>query len=156
MPPPAACRLSALDRRHVTTSIRTATSSTTQAPQDPTHPYTGPLGGDSGYKINPDGSLGFNDQPHTYLQVPLERYSLFGSGHIALSDKVEAFTQLNFTENYTVAQGFTSSVFNVWSPHGARTPSLSTIRPRRRSESAVLPPGADGAASGAGRGRERC
>jgi outer membrane receptor protein involved in Fe transport len=41
---------------------------------------------------------------------------LFGSGHIALSDKVEAFAQLNFSENYTVAKGFTSNMFNVWSP----------------------------------------
>jgi outer membrane receptor protein involved in Fe transport len=87
-----------------------------QKPMDPAHPYTGPLGGTSGFKISPDGSLAFNDQEHSYLQVPLERYSLFGSGHVQLSDKVEVFAQLQYSSTYTVAQGFTSSLFNVWSP----------------------------------------
>ncbi len=85
-------------------------------PKDPAHPYTGSLGGTSGFKINPDGSLGFNDQPHSYLQIPTERYSLFGSGHVELSDKVEVFANLHFSNTYTVAKGFTSSMFNVWSP----------------------------------------
>ena len=86
------------------------------APKDPTHPYTGPLGGSSGFKINPDGSLAWNDQEHSYLQLPLERYALFGSGHIQLTDKIEVFSQLHFAETYTESKGFTSSLFNIWSP----------------------------------------
>ena len=86
-------------------------------PLDPNHPYTGPVGPGTNYRINPDGTLGFIDPVHTYLQIPLERYSLFGSGHIELTDKVEVFTQLNFSESYTEAPGFTSGVFNVWSPN---------------------------------------
>jgi iron complex outermembrane recepter protein len=86
-------------------------------PLDPAHPYTGPLGGGSGFKINQStGALGFNDQAHSYLQLPLERYSLFGSGRIALTDKIDVFSDIHFSETYATSQGFTSSVFNVWSP----------------------------------------
>jgi iron complex outermembrane recepter protein len=87
-----------------------------QAPLDALHPYTGPLGGGSGFKINPDGSLGFNDERHTQLQVPLERYSLFGSGHLAVADDVEVFSQVRFAENYTIAKGTSSGLFGAWSP----------------------------------------
>ena len=87
-----------------------------QRPLDPAHPYTGPLGVGTNYRVNPDGTLGYIDPAHTYLQIPLERYSLFGSGHIELADKIEVFSQLNFSETYTEAPGFTSGVFNVWSP----------------------------------------
>lgn len=87
-----------------------------QRPLDPAHPYTGPIGAGTNYRLNPDGTLGFIDPAHTYLQIPLERYSLFGSGHIELTDKVEVFSQLHFSETYTEAPGFTSGVFNVWSP----------------------------------------
>jgi len=86
------------------------------APKNAAHPYTGPMGGSSGFKINPDGSLAWNDQEHSYLQLPLERYAIFGSGHIELTDKVEVFAQLHFAETYTEAKGFTSSLFNIWSP----------------------------------------
>jgi outer membrane receptor protein involved in Fe transport len=34
-------------------------------PLNPARPYTGPLGGESGFKINPDGSLGYNDFANT-------------------------------------------------------------------------------------------
>jgi iron complex outermembrane receptor protein len=85
-------------------------------PLNPDHPYTGPLGGDSGFKINPDGTLGYNDFEHRYLQLPLKRYSLFGGGHIELTDNIEVFAQLRFSETYVTSQGFVSGVFNVWSP----------------------------------------
>ncbi|HVY64202.1 MAG TPA: TonB-dependent receptor [Gammaproteobacteria bacterium] len=87
-----------------------------QAPQDPAHPYTGPLGGASGFKINPDGSLGFNDQEHSYLQLSLERYSLFGTSHIALSDGIDLFAQVHYANTYTIARGPTSNLSGVWSP----------------------------------------
>jgi len=86
-------------------------------PNDPAHPYTGPLGGSSGFKLNPsDGSLGWNDTEHNYLQLPLERYSIFGSGHILVGDNIDVFTEAHFAESFASASGFQSSVFNVWSP----------------------------------------
>lgn len=91
-------------------------------PLSTTHPYTGPLGGNSGFKINPSqapgqpGALAFNDSEHNYLQLPLERYAIFGTGHIKLGDKVEAFSELHYAQTYATASGFVSSLFNVWSP----------------------------------------
>jgi outer membrane receptor protein involved in Fe transport len=89
-------------------------------PMNPDHPYTGPLGGDSGFKINPDQgqgqTLGFNDREHSYLQLPLERYAVFGSGQIQLTDKIDVFSQMHFSQTFASSRGFVSGVFNVWSP----------------------------------------
>ena len=87
-------------------------------PGDPAHPYTGPIGGDgpNAFKINPDGSLGYIDREHNYLQLPLERYSIFGQGRYALGDAVEAFATARFSETFARSYGFVSSAFNVWSP----------------------------------------
>ncbi len=81
------------------------------------HPYTGPLGGTSGFKLNPaDGSLGWDDREHNYLQIPLERYALFGAGRYELSENLEVFLDTRFSESFATSRGFTSGVFNVWSP----------------------------------------
>jgi outer membrane receptor protein involved in Fe transport len=90
-------------------------------PFDPLHPdhwYTGPIGGDgpNAFKINPDGSLGYIDREHNYLQLPLERYSIFGQGRMALGDNVEAFATARFSETFARSYGFVSGAFNVWSP----------------------------------------
>ncbi len=87
-------------------------------PGDPAHPYTGPIGGDgpNAFKINPDGSLGYIDREHNYLQLPLERYSIFGQGRYALGDAVEAFATARFSETFARSYGFVSGAFNVWSP----------------------------------------
>lgn len=85
-------------------------------PLNPARPYTGPLGGDSGFKINPDGSLGYNDHFNNRLQLPIDRYAIFGSARYELTDGIELFTDLRFSESYTVAQGFVSNLFNIWSP----------------------------------------
>jgi iron complex outermembrane recepter protein len=78
--------------------------------------YTGPIGGGSGFKINPDGSLGWNDFVHNTMQLPLDRYSIFGAGSYELTDRIELFTEVRHSETYAVATGFVSSLFNVWSP----------------------------------------
>lgn len=90
---------------------------------DPANPvaYTGPIGGDSGFKKNPGtpptgGALGYNDFEHNYLQLPLDRYSVFGSGRYGLSDNVDAFVDARFSKTFVTSKGFTSGVFNVWSP----------------------------------------
>ncbi len=87
-------------------------------PRDPAHPYTGPIGGDGAttFKLNPDGSLGYIDREHSYLQLPLERYSIFGSGRYELTDNVEVFSTARFSETFARSYGFVSSAFNVWSP----------------------------------------
>ena len=87
------------------------------APNDPAHPYTGPLGGGSGFKINPDGSLGFND-PAAHLPAGAARALLVVRLRVTSSCRTRSrcSRSCNFSENYTVAKGFTSSVFNVWSP----------------------------------------
>jgi outer membrane receptor protein involved in Fe transport len=83
-------------------------------PLNPAHPYTGPLGGDSGFKINPNGSLGYNDQENNYLSVPLERYSLFASTNYQLTEKIELFTEARFSNTFTVARGAHVGLFNTW------------------------------------------
>ena len=85
-------------------------------PRSATHPYTGPIGGDSGYKIGPDGFLGFDDYTHSYQQLPLERYALFGSANYKINDNVEVFSDVHYSQTRTVARGFTSQLFNIWSP----------------------------------------
>jgi iron complex outermembrane recepter protein len=93
-----------------------------QQPLNPTRPYTGPL--DESFKINPDGTLGYNDREHRYLQLPLERYSLFGSGHMELTDNVEIFSEMRFSETQASSQGFVSQLFNVWSPTVPYNPAI--------------------------------
>jgi outer membrane receptor protein involved in Fe transport len=83
-------------------------------PLNPAHPYTGPLGGESGYKVNPNGSLGYVDRRNSWLSVPLERYSLFASTNYDLSEDVELFTEARFTHSSTVARGPHVGLFNIW------------------------------------------
>src|SRR5690606_20044261 len=85
-----------------------------QNPSDSAHPYTGPIDGASGFRLNPDGSLGFNDFENSFLQLPLERYSIFGNGHIELADNVELFTEMRYSETVAEAYGALSGLFNVW------------------------------------------
>lgn len=85
-------------------------------PLNPARPYTGPLGGESGFKINPDGTLGYNNWDTPRLQLPLDRYSIFGSASFELADNVELFSDARFSETYAVATGFVTNLFNIWSP----------------------------------------
>jgi outer membrane receptor protein involved in Fe transport len=85
-------------------------------PLNAANPYTGPLGAGTDYKLNPDGSLGYNDRVHNYLQLPLDRYALFGSASFEVADGIELFTTARFAETHANSKGFVSGVFNVWSP----------------------------------------
>ena len=85
-------------------------------PRNSAHPYTGPLGRESGFKINPDGTLGYNDRVHNYLQLPIERYALFGSANYNVTDAVTFFTDLRYSESRAQSKGFVSQLFNIWSP----------------------------------------
>jgi outer membrane receptor protein involved in Fe transport len=83
-------------------------------PLNPAHPYTGPLGTDTGFKINPNGQLAYFDGNNTFLSIPLERYSLFGSTSFKLNDHVSLFTEARFSETTTVAHGTHVGLFNIW------------------------------------------
>lgn len=83
-------------------------------PLNPAHPYTGPLGGESGFKVNPNGSLGYNDRENSWLSVPLERYSLFGATNYKLTDNLELFTEARFTETTSTGRGAHVGLFNIW------------------------------------------
>jgi len=83
-------------------------------PLNPAHPYTGPLGGDSGFKVNPNGSLGYVDRQNSWLSVPLERYSLLGTARYDLSDSVELFTEARYTQTFSIARGPHVGLFNIW------------------------------------------
>ncbi len=77
--------------------------------------YSGPLGLGTGYKINPDGELGYNNQIPN-LTLPQTRWQALATGHYAITDSITAYMQAQFSKTYTVAQGVPSGLFSVWSP----------------------------------------
>lgn len=83
-------------------------------PLNPAHPYTGPVGGDSGFKINPNGSLGYFDRNDSYLSLPMKRWSMFATTNYNLSDRVTLFSEARFAETFTRSYGFNVGLFNVW------------------------------------------
>jgi iron complex outermembrane recepter protein len=62
------------------------------------------------------------ENQHTNLaQIPLERYSLFGRGNLELSDSINAFAQVLYSENSTRATGSDPPMLGGWRtpiPHG--------------------------------------
>jgi len=84
-------------------------------PLDPAHPYTGPIGYDSGFKISPvDGALTYFNKDINYLQLPLERYSIFGSGRFSLNDNIEFYMDLRYSENQVLAIANQQQYFDIW------------------------------------------
>jgi iron complex outermembrane receptor protein len=77
--------------------------------------YTGPLGLGTGYKINPDGELGYNNQIPN-LDLPQNRWQVLATGHYNITDSITGYLQAQFSKTYTVAQGVPSGLFSVWSP----------------------------------------
>ena len=80
-------------------------------PENAAHPYTGPLGQTAlgNFKINRNGSLGFNASDNDQLQIPLTRWSAFGVGRFQFNDHLSSFLELNFSESKTTFTGFHSS-----------------------------------------------
>lgn len=121
-------------------------------PLNANHPYTGPVSYDSGFKINPNGTLGYFDKDASALSVPLERYSLFASTNYKFNDHVEMFTDARFTQTYTVAYGTHISLFNIWamtvpynqayddpaSPTFGQAPAGTAMHPVPRELAAIL------------------
>ncbi|HXS28876.1 MAG TPA: TonB-dependent receptor, partial [Steroidobacteraceae bacterium] len=87
-------------------------------PMNPAHPYTGPVGGSSGYKINPDGTLGWNNTQSDPLQIPMTKWSAYAAAHYNLNDHVTAYTSLTFSETKTNWQSSAPSALeSVWSTY---------------------------------------
>ncbi len=83
-------------------------------PLDPAHPYTGPLGYGTGFKVNPDGTLAWIDPDERYLQIPMERYSIFGSGRFDLTDTTEFYMDVRYSKIEVLAVGGRQGYFNIW------------------------------------------
>jgi iron complex outermembrane recepter protein len=83
-------------------------------PKSATHPYTGPIGGNSGFKINPTGELSYNNETYGDLVVPLTRWSALVNGHYTINDHITAFLESTFSRNQTEAVGVPSGLFSVW------------------------------------------
>jgi iron complex outermembrane recepter protein len=67
-----------------------------------------------------DGQLRENELEE-WLQIPLDRYSLFGRGHFDLSDDVRAFAQVLYSRSTTEQRQAASPMLGGWrasSPHG--------------------------------------
>ena len=112
--------------------------------------YSGPIGLGTGYKINPDGELGYNSQIPN-LQLPQTRWAALATGHFNITDHVTAYVQAQFTKSYTVAVGVPSGLFSVWSiniPYGqwdnpgsatfGQPPAGSTFNPVPQSLATLL------------------
>lgn len=84
-------------------------------PLNPAHPYTGPLGGTSGFKVNPDGTLGYNDRETGTLSLPLQRWSVFASTNFDLAHGVEMFADSRFSQSLVSATGTHVALWNIWS-----------------------------------------
>ena len=84
-------------------------------PLDPAHPYTGPISYDSGFKISPEtGELTYFNKDINYLQMPLTRYSIIGSGTYKFTDNIEFYMDLRYTENEALAIANQQQFFNIW------------------------------------------
>ncbi|HTV80809.1 MAG TPA: TonB-dependent receptor [Steroidobacteraceae bacterium] len=82
--------------------------------------YSGPLGLGTGYKINPDGELGYNSQIPD-LQLPQTRWEALATAHYNINDFITAYMQAQFSKTYVSAIGVPSGLFSVWSitvPYG--------------------------------------
>lgn len=84
-------------------------------PLNPAHPYTGPLDGNSGFKLSPAGGLNYFDRDDSYLSLPLTRWSVFASTNYKVTDQVSLFFDARFAETKTTAHGANIGLFNIWS-----------------------------------------
>ena len=103
-------------RRYDYASIRTASLRSRTARWTPLIRIPVRCGVGFNYQVNPDALARFIDPEHTYLQLPLERYSLFGSGPHRAHGQGRSVRGAELLRDLSDAPGFTSGVFNVWSP----------------------------------------
>ncbi len=86
-------------------------------PTNPAHPYTGPLGGSSGYKIV-NGTLGWNNTRSDPLQIPMTKWSAYLAAHYNINDHVTTYAKVTYSETKTDWQSSTPSALeSVWSTY---------------------------------------
>ena len=103
--------------------------------------YNGPLVDARGFTLrkreqsnaSTNGQLRQNELAE-YLQIPLDRYSLFGRGHYELTDNVRAFAQVLYSRSSTEQRQAASPMLGGWrasAPHGNNlyTPSVVSLGP---------------------------
>ncbi len=85
-------------------------------------PGRGPLNelvGGSGFKLNPtvgtstDKALGYTT-PSALVNVPLNRYSMYGSAHYDLTDHITFFFDGNYAHSKAYAQSFAGQTNSIW------------------------------------------
>lgn len=96
--------------------------------------YNGPFVDEDGVhwrKYDQDGQLDQN-RPNITLQLPLDRYSVFGRGTMDLADNVRVFGQMMFSDTTSTAQGPFTAHIGGWGasvPHGNElyAPSVQSL-----------------------------
>ena len=71
----------------------------------------------------------FNFGPFNFFQRPSERYTIYGKGYVDISDNIEAFTDISYTNNFSDAQiaptasfGLSGYSINCDNPYIQNTP----------------------------------
>jgi iron complex outermembrane receptor protein len=106
---------------------------------DGAYRYNGPLVDERGLpwrwreqsNASTNGQLRENELAE-YLQIPLDRYSLFGRGHYDISDNLRAFAQVLYSRSSTEQRQAASPMLGGWrasAPHGTGVyaPSVTAL-----------------------------
>jgi outer membrane receptor for ferrienterochelin and colicin len=83
--------------------------------------YNGPLNnlrGGAGFRLNAPNasnqqSLGYVE-PDNVINIPLERWTIFGSAHYELTDSIEAFVEGRYSHSFANAQSIPGTLDNMW------------------------------------------
>ena len=81
--------------------------------------YNGPLGNNTGFKIQNSGTLGFS-APYGYLSPPTTRWGLFGSADYKITDHIDAYLEGNYSWQQVQTQALASPAVQFW---GATVPA---------------------------------
>ena len=77
--------------------------------------YTGPLGNNTGLKIQNSGNLGYA-APYQYLSPPTTRWGLFSSANYEVTDHITAYLQGNYSWQQVATQALASPAVQFWGP----------------------------------------
>ena len=75
--------------------------------------YTGPLGNNSGLKIQNSGSLGYS-YPDTPLSPPMTRWGMFGTADYKITDHITAYFQGNYAHTDIATRALPSPAVQFW------------------------------------------
>jgi outer membrane receptor protein involved in Fe transport len=116
--------------------------------------YTGPLGHDTGLKIQNSGTLGYA-YPGSFLSPPITKWSMFGSADYHVTEHITAYLQGMYSWQQITTQALPSPAVQFWSssvPHDAAHPvpaALETLlNSRNGGVDGVLPPFLGGGVAG--------